>query len=83
MTGLVAFDVGARKHAYAACVNGKDDAGELDNSPEAIARFLARLQARCDQLRVVSTRRLAIRLGIVGAGSMRDIDQGLRFVLDL
>lgn len=39
--------------------------------------------ARCDQLRVVSTRRLAIRLGIVGAGSMRDIDQGLRFVLDL
>ncbi len=53
MTGLIAFDVGARKHAYAACVNGKDDAGELDNTPEAIARFLARLQARCDQLRVV------------------------------
>lgn len=53
MTGLIAFDVGARKHAYAACVNGKDDAGELDNTPEAIARFLARQQARCGQLRVV------------------------------
>ena len=53
MTGLIAFDVGARKHAYAACVNGKDDAGELDNTPEAIARFLAHQQARCGQLRVV------------------------------
>lgn len=53
MTGLIAFDVGARKHAYAACVNGKDDAGELDNTPEAITRFLARQQARCGQLRVV------------------------------
>ena len=39
--------------------------------------------ARCDQLRVVSTERLAARLGMIAPDQMRDIDQALRFVLDL
>lgn len=39
--------------------------------------------ARCDQLRVISTDRLAARHGMVGPGPMRSIDQALRFVLDL
>lgn len=39
--------------------------------------------ARCDQLRVVSTERLAARLGMIEPDQMRDIDQALRFVLDL
>lgn len=53
MTGQVAFDVGARKHVYAARVAGKEEVGELDNTPEAIGRFVARQQARCGRLRVV------------------------------
>ena len=51
--GLVAFDVGARTHAFAATVGGREETGEVSNTPEAIARFLARLQARCGRLRVV------------------------------
>lgn len=39
--------------------------------------------ARCDQLRVLSTERLASRLGIIGPDSLRSIEQALRFVLDL
>lgn len=39
--------------------------------------------ARCDQLRVISTVRLALRRGMIGPGQMGDIDQALRFVLDL
>lgn len=39
--------------------------------------------ARCDQLRVVSTERLAARLGMLAPDQMRDIDQALRSVLDL
>jgi len=39
--------------------------------------------ARCDQLRVVSTERLAARQGMIGPSAMRAIDQALRFVLDL
>ena len=39
--------------------------------------------ARCDQLRVVSIERLSSRRGMVGPDQMRDIDQALRFVLDL
>jgi mRNA interferase MazF len=39
--------------------------------------------ARCDQLRVVSTERLSARLGMIAPDQMRDIDQALRFVLDL
>lgn len=39
--------------------------------------------ARCDQLRVVSTDRLASRRGMIGPGQMLAIDQALRFVLDL
>lgn len=38
--------------------------------------------ARCDQLRVISTTRLASRRGIVGPDRLRSIDQALRFVLD-
>lgn len=51
--GLVAFDVGARKHAFAAVVGGKEEVGDLDNTPEAIGRFLAQQQRRCGPLRVV------------------------------
>lgn len=39
--------------------------------------------ARCDQLRVVSTDRLALRRGLIGPDSLRSIEQALRFVLDL
>lgn len=39
--------------------------------------------ARCDQLRVVSVDRLASRRGTVSPVQMREIDQALRFVLDL
>jgi transposase len=51
--GWVAFDVGARKHAYAARMGGREDTGELENSPEAIARFLKARQGRCKRLRVL------------------------------
>lgn len=39
--------------------------------------------ARCDQLRVISTARLSSRRGVVAPDQMREIDQALRFVLDL
>lgn len=39
--------------------------------------------ARCDQLRTVSTERLASRLGMIGPASLRSIEQALRFVLEL
>lgn len=39
--------------------------------------------ARCDQLRVVSTDRLAARRGLVPVDQMQSIDQALRFILDL
>ena len=39
--------------------------------------------ARCDQLRVVSTERMTTRQGMIAPGTMRLIDQALRFVLDL
>jgi mRNA interferase MazF len=39
--------------------------------------------ARCDQLRVVSTARLSSRRGMVAPDQMHEIDQALRFVLDL
>ena len=39
--------------------------------------------ARCDQLLVVSVERLTSRQGRVGPGSMQEINQSLRFVLDL
>ncbi len=51
--GWVAFDVGARTHAFATQVGGRQEAGELENAPEAIARFVARQRARCGTLRVV------------------------------
>lgn len=39
--------------------------------------------ARCDQLRVISTARLASRRGMLAPDQMSAIDQALRFVLDL
>jgi len=39
--------------------------------------------ARCDQLRVVSTRRLSSLRGMVAPNELRALDQALRFVLDL
>lgn len=39
--------------------------------------------ARCDQMRVISTSRLSSRRGMVALDSLRNIDQALRFVLDL
>ncbi len=39
--------------------------------------------ARCDQLRVISTARLASRRGAVGSDELRAIDRALRCVLDL
>ena len=39
--------------------------------------------ARCDQLRAVSTERLAARLGMIAPDHVRGINQALRSVLDL
>jgi mRNA interferase MazF len=39
--------------------------------------------ARCDQVRVVSSRRLLNRRGIIDPDEMHSIDQALRFILDL
>jgi mRNA interferase MazF len=39
--------------------------------------------ARCDQPRVVSTARLTARLGVITPGETRDVDEAMRFVLDL
>lgn len=39
--------------------------------------------ARCDQLRVVSVERLSSRQGMISPELLQEIDQALRFVLDL
>lgn len=39
--------------------------------------------ARCDQLRAISTARIASRRGMVASDEIRVIDQALRFILDL
>lgn len=39
--------------------------------------------ARCDQLRVISTARLASQRGMIDPDRRRFIDQALRFLLDL
>ncbi len=39
--------------------------------------------ARCDQVRVVSTSRLAGHLGVVPPDRMSHVDKALRFVFDL
>lgn len=39
--------------------------------------------ARCDQIRVVSTRRLVTRRGVAAIDEVHAIDQALRFILDL
>lgn len=51
--GLVALDVGARKHAFAVGMGDKDENGELDNTPEAITRFLKARGKQCQRLRVI------------------------------
>lgn len=50
--GQVAFDVGAGKHAFAARI-GAEEVGELENTPEAITRFLAARRRRCGRLQVI------------------------------
>ncbi len=39
--------------------------------------------ARCDQLRVVSTKRFAAHRGLVASDAMVEIEQALRFILGL
>ncbi len=39
--------------------------------------------ARCDQVRVVSTKRLAGHRGMLGADELRFVDRALRFILGL
>ncbi len=39
--------------------------------------------ARCDQLRVVSTKRFVGHRGLVASGAMQEIEQALRFILGL
>lgn len=51
--GLVAFDVGARKHAFAVAMGERCEHGELENTPEAVQRFLAARRAQCGRLRVL------------------------------
>lgn len=38
--------------------------------------------ARCDQIRVISTKRLVTRRGIAGLHEIQAIDQALRFILE-
>lgn len=52
-TGLVALDVGARKHAFAVRMGDKEENGELDNTPDAITRFLKARGKQCQRLRVI------------------------------
>lgn len=51
--GLVAFDVGARKHAFAVAMGERCEHGELENTPEAVQRFFAARRAQCGRLRVL------------------------------
>lgn len=51
--GQVAFDVGARKHAFAMCVGNKQKTGELDNEPAKILSFLKARRRACQRLQVV------------------------------
>ena len=51
--GYVAFDVGARKHAFAACLGSRQEHGELDNAPDKLLAFLKARQGACQRLRVI------------------------------
>lgn len=51
--GWVAFDVGARKHAFASALDKRHETGMLDNTPQAVRGFLAARLKQCGQLRVV------------------------------
>ena len=39
--------------------------------------------ARCDQLRVISTKRFTTHHGLVASAAMQEIEQALRFILGL
>lgn len=52
-TGWVALDVGARRHSFAERFGGKEGSGELENTPEAIARFLKARLGQCQTLRLL------------------------------
>jgi mRNA interferase MazF len=39
--------------------------------------------ARCDQVRVISTKRFMTHRGLIASASMREIEQALRFILGL
>ena len=60
-----------------------DTAAGTDVAASDVADLVDAHNAVLDQLRVVSTERLAARLGMIAPDQMRDIDQALRFVLDL
>lgn len=53
---------------------------ELEPHPSELAGIS---YARCDQVRVISTDRLASRRGMASSAEMHAIEQALRFVLDL
>ncbi len=53
---------------------------ELESGESGLTRTS---YARCDQLRVVSTSRLAGRVGVVAPDRMSLVEEALRFVLDL
>lgn len=52
-TGWIAFDVGARTHAFALQIGKRQETGELANTADAIRCFVKRQQARCGRLRVL------------------------------
>ena len=52
-TGLLAFDVGAKRHAFASRFDQQKERGELTNELVAMRRFLLAQKAKCRHLRVV------------------------------
>ena len=51
--GLLAFDVGAKKHAFSSCFGKKRATGELSNKVPEMRRFIATQKAKCRRLRVI------------------------------
>lgn len=51
--GYVAFDVGARKHAFAVNLGSRQEKGELDNAPDKILAFFQARRGACQRLRVI------------------------------
>lgn len=52
-TGLVAFDVGAAKHAFASRFGDQCKTGTIESELGSIRRFLTDLRSRCTRLRVI------------------------------